>query len=155
MPNQGTIKDGWFLMKDLFRESKEYLGKRYWNGYAFSPANKWQGLMLLLSLFLFYCFIILSSCLEFRWDDLKNVCEVAQKCLTLCNPMDCSLPGSSVHGIFQARILESVAISFSRGSSRPRDWTWLSHTAGRLITIWAIGKPLRIYTTFIFELIMK
>ena len=43
--------------------------------------------------------------------------EVAQSCLTLCNPVDCSPPGSSVHGILQARILEWVAISFSRGSS--------------------------------------
>ena len=63
--------------------------------------------------------------------------EVVQSCLTLCNPVDCSLPGSSVHGIFQARILEWVAISFSRGSSWPRDWTWVSHTVGRLFTIWA------------------
>ena len=47
--------------------------------------------------------------------------EVAQSCPTLCDPMDCSPPGSSVHGIFQARILEWVAISFSRGSSPPRD----------------------------------
>jgi len=47
--------------------------------------------------------------------------EVAQSCLTLCNPVNCSLPGSSVHGILQARVLEWVAISFSRGSSRPRD----------------------------------
>ena len=46
---------------------------------------------------------------------------VAQSCLTLCNPMDCSLPGSSVHGILQARLLEWVAFSFSRGSSWPRD----------------------------------
>ena len=44
---------------------------------------------------------------------------VAQSCLTPCNPMDCSLPGSSVHGILQARILEWVAISYSRGSSHP------------------------------------
>ena len=43
--------------------------------------------------------------------------EVAQSCPTLCDPMDCSPPGSSVHGIFQARVLECVAISFSRGSS--------------------------------------
>ena len=48
---------------------------------------------------------------------------VTHSCLTLCDPMDCSLPGSSVHGIFQARILEWVAISFSRGSSQPRDRT--------------------------------
>ena len=47
-------------------------------------------------------------------------------------PMDCSLPGSSIHGILQARILEGVAISFSRGSSRPRDRTLVSHTVGRL-----------------------
>ena len=50
----------------------------------------------------------------------------AQLCLTLCDPMDCSLPGSSFHGIFQARILEWIAISFSRGSSQPRDQTWVS-----------------------------
>ena len=48
--------------------------------------------------------------------------------------MDCSLPGSSVHGIFQARVLEWVAISFSRGCSRLRDWTQVSRTAGRCFT---------------------
>ena len=63
--------------------------------------------------------------------------EVAQSCLTLCNPMDCSPPGSSIHGIFQARILEWVAISFSRRSSRPRDWTPVSHIIGRRFTVWA------------------
>ena len=52
--------------------------------------------------------------------------EVAQSCLTLCDPMDCSLQGSSIHGIFQARILEWVAISSSRGYSRPRDRTHIS-----------------------------
>ena len=50
-----------------------------------------------------------------------NRSEAAQSYLTLCDPMVCSLPGSSVHGIFQARVLEWVAISFSRGSSRPGD----------------------------------
>ena len=54
--------------------------------------------------------------------------------------MDCSLPGSSVHGILQARILEWVAIPFSTGSSWPRDWTWVSCIAGRFFTVWAIGK---------------
>ena len=62
---------------------------------------------------------------------------VAQSCLTLCNPMDCSLPGSSVHGILQIRILEGVAIFFSRGSFRPRDRIQVSCTAGRLFTIQA------------------
>ena len=63
--------------------------------------------------------------------------EVAQSCPTLCDPVDCSLPGSSVHGILQARILEWVAISFSRGSSQPRDQTQVSHIAGRYSTLWA------------------
>ena len=61
--------------------------------------------------------------------------EVAQSWPTLCDPMDCSLPGASVHGIFQARILEWVAISFSRGSSQPRDQTQVSHIVGRLFNI--------------------
>ena len=56
----------------------------------------------------------------------------AQSCPTLCDPMDCRLPGSSVHGIFQERILEWVAISYSRGSSQPRNWTRIS-TIGRWI----------------------
>ena len=68
---------------------------------------------------------------EVRWG------EVTQSCPTLCNPMDCSLPGSSIHGIFQARVLEWVAISFSRGSSQPRDQTQVSCIVGRRFTIWA------------------
>ena len=60
-----------------------------------------------------------------------NLCEVkvTQSCLTLCNPTDCSPPGSSVHGNLQARILVGVAISFSRGSSQPRDWTHISYVS--------------------------
>ena len=65
---------------------------------------------------------------------------VAQSCPTLCDPMDCSPPGSSVHGILQARILEWVAISFSRRSSQPRDWTQVSCTARRFFTIWITRK---------------
>ena len=65
------------------------------------------------------------------------VSEGAQSCTTLCDPMDCSPPGSSAHGIFQARLLEWVAISFSRGSSQPRDRTRVSRTAGKRFTIWA------------------
>ena len=73
---------------------------------------------------------------------VKKESEVAQSCLTLCDPMDCSLPGFSVHGIFQARVLEWVAISFSRGSSWPRDWTQVSHIVGRCFTLWATRKTL-------------
>ena len=62
---------------------------------------------------------------------------VAQSLPTLCGPMDYVAPGSPVHGIFQARILEWVALPFSRGSSQPRDRTWVSSTAGRYFTVWA------------------
>ena len=73
--------------------------------------------------------------------------EVAQSCLTLCDPMDCSLPGSSVHGICQAIVLEWIAISFSRGSSRPRDWTRVFHIVDRCFTIWAnINKVCWLFT---------
>ena len=61
--------------------------------------------------------------------------SAAQSCLTLYDPMDHSPPGSSVHGILQARILEWVAASFSRASSQPRDRTWVSCTTGRLFTL--------------------
>ena len=64
--------------------------------------------------------------------DIKEEVKVlfAQLCPTLCGPVDCSPPGSSVHGILQARILEWVAIPFSRGSSQPRDQTWISRIEG-------------------------
>ena len=65
------------------------------------------------------------------------ISEVAQSCPTLRDPVDCSPPGSSVHGILQARILEWVAISFSRGSSRPRDRTQVSRIAGGRFNCWA------------------
>ena len=64
-------------------------------------------------------------------------CLVVKLCPTLCNPMDYSPPGASVHGMFQARILEWVAISSSRGSSRPRDWTASLALAGRFFHHWA------------------
>ena len=60
-----------------------------------------------------------------------------QSCPTLCDPRDGSPQGSPVPGILQARTLEWVTISFARGSSWPRDWTWVSHFAGRLFTVWA------------------
>ena len=63
--------------------------------------------------------------------------EVTLSCRTLCNPMDCSLPGSSVHGIFQARVLDWVATAFSSRSSRPRDGTQVSHIVDRCFTVWA------------------
>ena len=78
-----------------------------------------------------YLIIIISVIITMNWS------EVTQSCPTLCDPMDCSPPGSSVHGILHARILEWVAISFSKGSSRPRDQTQVSHIAGRRFNLWA------------------
>ena len=72
-----------------------------------------------------------------------------QSCSTLCNPMDLSPPGSTVHGILQVRILEGVAVPSSQGSSRPRDWTHVSYVfpiAGRLLTCWATWEA-RILTS--------
>ena len=66
---------------------------------------------------------------------LEVLVLVTQSCLTLCDPKDYSPPGSFVHGIPQARILEWVAIPFSRGSSLSRDQTWVSCIAGRVFTI--------------------
>ena len=71
--------------------------------------------------------------------------EVAQWCPTLCDPTDCSPPGPSVQGLLQARILEWVAISFPRGSTRPRDRTCISSTSGRLLTIWATREASCVY----------
>ena len=65
----------------------------------------------------------------------RSEVKVAQSCPTLCDPVDCSLSGSFVHGILQARILEWIAIPFSRGSSQPRDQTQASHIAGGFFTI--------------------
>ena len=67
----------------------------------------------------------------------------AQSPKTLHNPVDCSPPGSSVHGTFQARILKGVVVSFSRGSSWPRDWTQVPHITGRFFTIWATREALK------------
>ena len=81
----------------------------------------------------FKIFFSLVGCAE-----SESESEVPQSCPTLCDPMDCSPPSSSVHGILQARILEWVAISFSRGSSRPRDRTQVSFIAGRCFNLRAL-----------------
>ena len=79
-------------------------------------------------------YFLISKTVYFLVFEGKKESEVAQSCPTVCDPMDCSPPGSSVHGIFQARVLEWVAISFSRGSSQPRYRTWIFHIAGRCFT---------------------
>ena len=71
-----------------------------------------------------------------RLDKSLCVCQLLQSCPALYDPVGCPFPGSSVHGILQARILERVAISSSRGSSRPRDPTRVSWVVGRFFTNW-------------------
>ena len=92
---------------------------------------------------------------QFSTDEVKTFIEllsvVSVKSLSLVqlwDPMDSSLPGSSNHGILQARVLEWVAISLSRGSSQPRDWTRVSCIAGRCFNLWATreAQEIRIYS---------
>ena len=96
--------------------------------------------------------IIFTTFLEIESDfEIKRCLLVQRKkkqvlaawlCLTLCDSMDCSPPDSSVHGLFQARILEWVAVLFFRGTSWPRDQTQVSCIAGRFFTSWSTqGKP--------------
>ena len=93
------------------------------------------------------CFLCLLHCRQILYPlshrgsplflDVVFVVLVAKLCPTLCDPMDCSPPASSVHGISQARILEWVAISFSRGSSQPRDQTHVSCIDSLVLYHWA------------------
>ena len=83
----------------------------------------------------------LLQCME-----VKSESEAPQSCLIPRDPMDCSLPGSSVHGIFQARVLKGVAISFTKGSSWPRNQTRVSCIADRFFTDWAnVKRCLKLY----------
>ena len=101
---------------------------KYWSfSFSISPSNEYSGLISFRT----------DWCDLFAVQGLLKWCEAAQSCLTLCDPVDCSLPGSSLHGILQARVLEWVAISFSRGSSQPRDWTQVSRIPGRRFNLWA------------------
>ena len=79
---------------------------------------------------------------------VEVICMCVQSCPTLCNRMDYNLPGSSVHGILQARILEWVAVSFSKGSSCPRDQTQLSCLAGDSLSLSHQGSPLSTYYVY-------
>ena len=87
-------------------------------------------------------FTIISDVTEARRVLMVKWSEVTKSCPTLCDPMDSNLPGSAVHGIFQARILEWAAISVSRGSSQPRDRTRVSCIADRHFTVWATKQAL-------------
>ena len=85
-----------------------------------------------------------------------SAANLLQSCPTLCDPLDSSPPGFSVHGILQARILEWVAISFSGRSSPPRDRTQVSHIAGRCFTVWATREAIfsLLLTKFAFQVFL-
>ena len=90
----------------------------------------------------FYCSSLSSDRNSIPWLHQYSLCFVSQSCLTLCDPMDCSLPGSSVHGTFQARILECVAVCFPRRSFQARDRT-LTSCIGRWIPYhWATREAI-------------
>ena len=76
----------------------------------------------------------------FYYECVESEVLVTQSCLTLCDPWTWACQTPLVCGIFQARILEWVAIPFSRGYSQPRDWTWVSCIAGRLFIVWVTRK---------------
>ena len=111
-------------------------------------------------IFFFIVFIALhENVIKVHWICVV-LCSVAQSCLTLCDPVDCSPPGSSVRGVLPARILEWVAMISSRGSSQPRDWTCItcvSCTVVRFFTHWATWEAHTEYTLglFVKELSMK
>ena len=111
---------------------------KYWRfSFRISPSNEYSGVISSSYLTLWntkneWFLHIYSLYLNYLLGGL-----VTKSCSTLCHPLDCSPPGSSVHRIFQARMLEWVAISVSRGSSQPRDWNWVSWTAGRFFSNWA------------------
>ena len=105
--------------------------------------NPWSGNMLQLRVWMLQLKIPHATTKTWCSQSVKVL--VTQSCPTLCDPMDCSPPGSSVHRILHARILERVAISFSRGSSQCRDWTWVSHIVGRLFTDWATREYIVAY----------
>ena len=110
-----------------------------WPAYRFLRSQvRWSGIPVSLTVFHSLLWPTQSKALKWR-------SEVAQSCPTLCDPMDYSLPGSSIHGIFQARILEWGAISFSRGPSQLRDQTQVSCIVGRCFTVWATGESIYSY----------
>ena len=96
----------------------------------FLNVKLWEILRLVFCIYCHHDNNYVYICLHQGWREVL----VAQSCLTLFDPMNCSPPGSSVRGIFQARILEWVVIPFSRASSRPRDRTWVSCIAGGFFT---------------------
>ena len=120
----------------------------FWSGSFCYTKCCWENWQNLNGVWGWYCrtvpifisYVCCSYCNYIGDKKVKWKLIVAQSCLTLCGPVDCSPPGSSVRGILQARIPEWVAIPFSRVSSWTRDQTQVSWIANRFFTIWATAE---------------
>ena len=127
LENYFILKVNFFLYFLKVKVSHSVMSNSLWPHGLYSPWNS-PGQNLLVN-----------------WEKWKVKVLAAQLCPTLCDPVNCSLPGSSVHGILQVRVLEWVTIPFSTGSSQGllncRTWTQVSQIAGGFFTIWATRKP--------------
>ena len=116
-----------------------------WVAYPFSnrssqPRNRTGVSCIAGGFFTSWATTVAEKIKEIKMWKTDRCCLVTKLYPTLCNPMYCSLPGSSIHGISQARILDWVAMSFSRGSSWPRDRTQVSRIAGRCFNLWIVNS---------------
>ena len=139
MPSSHGFCYEWLLLIDIFRYSTIWVCiflKLFHKDFFLKSFSFW------FPGFRDFYIVLLSNPFS-SFDQKERDCEVAQSYPTLYDPTDSILPGSSVHGIFQARVLEWVAISFSRGSSGPRDWTQISDVSGKHFTIWATREEIR------------
>ena len=156
------IRSFWPWVKKSLCSDREIASNRHW-GVRWNPRKDWDifwcelnsHLKLIMPLsylsshrFGSHTWLRLAhravSSSSFPFSYIRSLLWCAQSCPTLCNPMDCSPPGSSVHGILHARLLEWVAISFSRGSFWPRDQTHISRVLcipGEFFTTLPPGKP--------------
>ena len=123
-PGQNTVVDSCSLLQGIFPTQGPNPGFPHCRWILYHLSYQWSPI-----------YMCVCVCVCVTWKKVKLL--LAQSCLTLWDPMNCSSPGSSVHGISQARILEWIAIPFSRRSYQPRDQSRVSCIAGRFFTIWA------------------
>ena len=125
LPTRGSEFEMWhFFVKTRISNCYLHTKQTFFSSQS-ELKDDWEGISVS------YC----DSCCIKKGMKVKGL--AAQSCLILCNPMDCSPSGSSAHGILQARILEWIAMPFSRGSFPSRDQTQVSCIAGRFFTVWA------------------
>ena len=133
--NQGSLHCRYIRYQLSYQGSPKFTGKlskSLTSCWTLTLMCKGQWWILLLSTMLCVC-VCVCVCM------CVSVC-VWLTCVLLCNPMTCSFPGSSVHGISQIRIQEWAAIPFPRGFSQHMDWTWVSHSTDRFFIIWATSE---------------